>query len=246
MKFRSAIILAVFFSVTFNTKASPEIGIGSMYDLLMPSENFLVKKVYNSGDSTAFVRVDILEIRIDANGKEQELIPQKVDVMGLNKERLIATPQRMIVPPSEFQTLRLLWPGTRDKERYYRVRFTPVQPDKENDFGLSEKQIQEYKNSVKAGVNILTGYGSIMYIMPESPVFKTEIEKKGDTVKISNSGNATIVLDGIRHCRENKDDCSESTRSFVIPGRTFVIKKEEGMSIKFQLHEAGETKDISM
>lgn len=246
MKFKSAIILVGFLSLTFNTKAAPEIGIGSMYDLLMPNENFLVKKVYNSGDSTAFVRVDILEIRIDGNGKEQELIPQKVDVDGLNKQRLIATPQRMIVPPSGFQTLRLLWPGSRDKERYYRVRFTPVEPDKENDFGLSEKQIQEYKNSVKAGVNILTGYGSIMYIMPESPVFNTGIENKGDSVRISNAGNATIVINGIKHCRKNKDDCSESTRSFVIPGRDFFIKKKEGMSIVFQVNEAGKTKDVSM
>ena len=52
------------------------------------------------------------------------------------KKRLIATPQRMIVPPSEFQSIRLLWPVSREKERYYRVRLIPVMPGKSNDFGL--------------------------------------------------------------------------------------------------------------
>jgi len=119
-------MLAALCGLSFNAIASPAIGIGSMYDLLMPGENNLVKKVYNSGDSTAFVRVDILEIRLDGQGGEQELVPQKMDGDALNKNRLIATPQRMIIPPSEFQSVRLLWPGNREKERYYRVRFTPV------------------------------------------------------------------------------------------------------------------------
>ncbi|BEM85528.1 hypothetical protein SME41J_48520 (plasmid) [Serratia marcescens] len=217
-----------------------------MYDLLMPHEDNLVKKVYNSGDSTAFVRVDILEIRLDGQGDEEELVPQKMDGDTLNKNRLIATPQRMIIPPSEFQSVRLLWPGTREKERYYRVRFTPVMPDKKNDFGLTEKEITQYKSSIKAGVNILTGYGSILYVMPEKPEFNTAVNDAPASVKVVNSGNATIVIDDIRHCADKKSKCSSSTRSFVIPGRSFVIKKEPGKSVLFRLHEAGNTKDFSL
>ncbi|EMG7889738.1 hypothetical protein V5L74_003518 [Enterobacter hormaechei] len=206
----------------------------------------MVKKVYNSGDSTAFVRVDVLEIRLGGQGGEQELVPQKIDGDALNKNRLIATPQRMIIPPSEFQSVRLLWPGTRETERYYRVRFTPVMPDKKNDFGLTENEIAEYKSSIKAGVNILTGYGSILYVMPDKPVFNTEVNDDAASVKIMNTGNATIVIDDIRHCSEKKSQCSSPTRAFVIPGRNFVIKKESGKKTLFRLHEAENTKDFSM
>ena len=246
MKTISVITLAAFFGLSFNACAAPAIGIGSMYDLLMPGENNLVKKVYNSGDSTAFVKVDILEIRLDGQGGEQELVTQKMDGDALNKNRLIATPQRMIIPPSEFQSIRLLWPGTREKERYYRVRFTPVVPDKKNDFGLTEGEIAEYKYSVKAGVNILTGYGSILYVMPDKPKFNTKVKDDTVSVNVMNSGNATIVIDGITYCDGKNKQCSSPTRSFVIPGRQFVIKKESGKNIKFRLHEAGSTKDFSI
>ncbi|WP_406909104.1 hypothetical protein [Klebsiella oxytoca] len=246
MKTISVITLAALFGLSFNAFAAPAIGIGSMYDLLMPGENNLVKKVYNSGDSTAFVRVDILEIRLDSQGGEQELVPQKMDGNALNKNRLIATPQRMIIPPSEFQSVRLLWPGTREKERYYRVRFTPIMPDKTNDFGLSENEITQYKSSIKAGVNILTGYGSILYVMPDKPEFNTAVNDAPASVKVVNSGNSTIVIDDIRHCSYKKGECSSPTRSFVIPGRIFVIKKEPGKRILFRLHEAGNTKDFSL
>lgn len=246
MKIMSALTLAALFSLSFNTIASPAIGIGSMYDLLQPGENNLVKKVYNSGDSTAFVRVDILEIRLDGKGGEQELVPQKLDGDALNKNRLIVTPQRMIIPPSEFQSVRLLWPGTREKERYYRVRFTPVAPDKQNDFGLTEQQLNEYKSSIKAGVNILTGYGSILYVMPDNAVFNTVVTNSSGSVSITNSGNATVVIDDVRQCSEKNNECSSPTRAFVIPGRNFVIKKDNGKNVRFRLHEAKKSKEFSL
>lgn len=246
MKVISRMALVTVCCVSFTATASPAIGIGSMYDLLQPGENNIVKKVYNSGDSTAFVRVDILEIRLDGKGGEQELVPQKLDGDALNKNRLIATPQRMIIPPSEFQSVRLLWPGTREKERYYRVRFTPVAPDKQNDFGLTEQQLNEYKSSIKAGVNILTGYGSIIYVMPDNAVFNTVVKKNSGSISINNSGNATVVIDDIRQCSEKNNDCSSPTRAFVIPGRNFVIKLDNGKNVRFRLHEAKETKEFSL
>lgn len=151
----------------------------------------------------------------------------------------------MIIPPSELQSVRLLWPGTREKERYYRVRFTPVVPDKSNDFGLSDKQIQAYKGNINAGVNILTGYGSILYVMPEAPAFNTAISHAPTGINIKNLGNATIVLDDIRHCNDKNGDCSASSRQMIIPGKSTLIKKENGKIIKFRLNEAGNTKEFS-
>lgn len=248
MKYTARILVTILYSLSLSATAAPIIGIGSMYDLLMPDESNLVKKVYNSGDSTAFVRVDVLEINLDSQGDEQELLPQQLDGAGLNKNRLIATPQRMIIPPSEFQSIRLLWPGSREKERYYRVRFIPVIPGKSNTFGLSEKQIKEYKDSIKAGVNIMAGYGSILYIMPTNPQFNTVITKEKKGISIRNSGNATIVLEDIRHCDGVKKECSATTREIVIPGRSALIKNHENEAngnIKFRLNEAGKTKEFT-
>lgn len=68
MKSLSIMAAIIVSGMSLNVAAAPAIGIGSMYDLLMPGENNLVKKVYNSGDSTAFVRVDMLEVKLDVNG----------------------------------------------------------------------------------------------------------------------------------------------------------------------------------
>lgn len=206
--------------------ASPSISIGNMYDVLKPDESNMVKRIYNSGDTTAFVRVDVIEI--DSHGKENNHDDGTSHDQIFDKQRLIVTPLRMIIPPSGFQSVRIIWPGKRDKEYYYRIRFTPVLPDEKEGFNLSHEEQEQYrKKQLTAGVNILTGYGSLIYILPHDPVFHTEIKKGKNTVSFNNNGNATVVLDKIRYCANKDKKCNDAGRSFVLPGRNITLKKPD-------------------
>ena len=48
----------------------------------------------------------------------------------------MASPARLIVPAKGMQGTRLLHMGGRDTERYFRVRFVPVVPEKRRVRGL--------------------------------------------------------------------------------------------------------------
>lgn len=125
-------------SITTSVYASPSIGIGSMYDFFTPETQSLTERVYNIGKSTAFVRVEILEIDVAPKMNQRESKPKEVEAGSLTQERLIVSPLRLIIPPSGFQTVRILWPGARDKERYFRIRFTPVLPEENDGFGMNK------------------------------------------------------------------------------------------------------------
>ncbi|WP_339056896.1 hypothetical protein [Candidatus Regiella endosymbiont of Tuberolachnus salignus] len=209
--------------------ASPAINIGSMYDMLMPGESTLTKRIYNSGSSTAFVRVDILEITLGEKKNTETPIIQ-VKNNKVNKETLIVTPQRLIIPPSGFQYVRLIFPGKRDKERYYRVRFTPVLPKNNDGFNLTEKELKDYKSTqeIKAGVNVMTGYGSALFVLPENPHFDTQFIKDKQLITVKNNGNATVLLDKIKICLQEKDKkrCEEERRTFILPGKSYQLDKK--------------------
>ncbi|WP_193353199.1 hypothetical protein [Candidatus Regiella insecticola] len=177
-----------------------------MYDMLMPGESTLTKRIYNSGSSTAFVRVDILEITLGEKKNTETPIIQ-VKNNKVNKETLIVTPQRLIIPPSGFQYVRLIFPGKRDRERYYRVRFTPVLPKNNDGFNLTEKELKDYQSTqeIKAGVNVMTGYGSALFVLPENPRFDTQVIKDKHLITVKNNGNATVLLDKIRICLQEKE-----------------------------------------
>lgn len=228
--------------------AAPVIGIGSMYDLLTPDMQSMTKRIYNTGDSTAFVRVDILKINPDGR-KGTDEVPQK-ELSGtiLERDRLIVTPLRLIIPPTGFQTVRILWPGDREKERYYRIRFTPVMPQAGDSFGLDKSEISEYRQKTfHAGLNVLAGYGTIVIVQPEKTQFNTAIidSTRSPDITIANNGNTTILLDNIRQCRTENSDCGAISRKFILPGQSYVIKKQNGYKTNFTLIEGGSRRRLS-
>ncbi|WP_247605518.1 hypothetical protein, partial [Providencia rettgeri] len=209
-------------SITTSVYALPSIGIGSMYDVFTPDTQSLTKRVYNTGTSTAFVRVDVLEINPEDKGISIESPQKTIDGNKLEKDRLIVSPLRLIIPPSGFQSVRMIWPGEREKERYFRVRFTPVLPQDNDGFEMNKDAIEKYKKeALDIGVNVLTGYGSIVIVQPIDPIFNTVMNKSNGHIKVINNGNATIVLEDIRYCNLNSIDCDISTRQFILPGKTF-------------------------
>lgn len=241
------IFTGAFIPVLSPAYATPVIGIGSMYDVLTPDMQSMTKRIYNTGDSTAFVRVEMFEINPGSKKGEEEAPQKELSGATLERNRLIVTPQRLIIPPTGFQAVRILWPGDRESERYFRVRFTPVMPEADDSFGLDKKAISAYrKDTLHAGLNVLTGYGTIVIVQPEQPRFSTAIDSVGAAcIAVKNNGNATVSLDNIRQCRIANTDCGAVTREFILPGRMHTVDKKSGFKTNFTLIEGNNKREFS-
>ena len=112
-----------------NVSASAEISIGTLFDYMAGQQGTYLKRIRNQGDTTAFVKVAIHEITYDGAGQ-----PRESAELTEGNRALIASPSRLIIPAKGVQATRLLYMGARDKERYFRVRFIPVLPRKEDGF----------------------------------------------------------------------------------------------------------------
>lgn len=239
-----ACLSATGFAVPQLSCATPVIGIGSMYDLLVPGMQSMTKRIYNTGDSTAFIRVELLEIH---PGNRTEAPQKEMSGTTLEQDRLIVTPQRLIIPPAGFQAVRILWPGGREKEKYFRIRFTPVMPEVDDSFGLDKKTVDEYrKSALSAGLNVLTGYGTVLIVQPDNPLFNSVVlDTSPEAVSVTNNGNATISLDNIRQCKMANTDCGSVSREFILPGRTHQVVKKAGYKTNFTLIEGNNKRVLS-
>ncbi|MDE9620908.1 hypothetical protein [Citrobacter portucalensis] len=235
--FLCASTLFIFMSKPSN--AAPIIGIGSMYDVLISDKQSMTKRIYNTGDSTAFVRVELHDVHSDSSENETQSSINNVLTDAMDKNRLVVTPQRLIIPPGSFQSVRILWPGSREKERYYRIRFIPVMPEDRDSFGLDKNTLDEYrKTALNAGLNVLTGYGTVVIIQPEHAIFKTVVdESMTDRMIIRNAGNATVSMENLRYCSSINGKCEVATREFILPDHTLTVKKKPGCGINFTLIE---------
>lgn len=244
MNYRWALLFAGWLPLMAN--AGPQINVGVVYDYLDADKSTYLKRVFNGGDATAFVKVNILEIVYDADGTSRE-IPLATQAESAARDGLMASPARLIVPANGMQGSRLVFMGEREKERYFRVRFVPVVPEKEDEFAVSPEEREEYKKGLSAGVNVLAGYGTVFFVRPAQTRFDSAIDDGPGQYRIRNQGNSVVVIDEFRDCSvKSENDCQPTTKHHILPGRTFEFDKQSGREYRFTMIEGKATKVLEL
>nr|WP_314525104.1 molecular chaperone [uncultured Pseudomonas sp.] len=226
--------------------AGPQINVGVVYDYLAGDKSTYMKRVFNGGTSTAFVKVNILEMIYDDDGTYRE-VPLQNQPGATAREGLMASPARLIVPANGTQGTRLLFMGNRDKERYFRVRFVPVVPQAEDDFAVTEQERADYKQSLAAGVRVLAGYGTVFFVRPKNTQFNTQIQDDGQRYTLRNNGNSVVVIDEFKDCATAApQECRPTLRHHIRAGRSYGFDKQPGREYRFSLVEGEATRKIEV
>ena len=226
-------------------QAGPQIHIGSFYDILDSDKSVQVKAVHNTGDATAFVKVEVLEILYAADGSSKE-VPLSLDGNSVTRNGLVASPARMIIPSRGSQSTRLVYMGERSQERYFRLRFVPVVPEKEDQFAISSTGREEYKESLSAGINLMTGFGSIVIAHPKESRYDTRLDDSAKQYEVRNGGNSLVTLDKFKDCVKDGLDCQAPFAVYVRPGQSHAFSKQPGHTYTFELIEGASKKTIEV
>lgn len=238
--------LCAFCWMPLSVSAAPNINVGVFYDYLAGDKSTYLKRVFNGGDSTAFIKVSVMEILYNADGTSEE-VELKSNADNTARDGLMATPARMIVPADGMQGTRLLYLGEREKERYFRLRFVPVMPEPEDEFTVSSEESEAYKNSLSAGVTVLAGFGTVFFVRPKDTRFATRIDDRDDEYGLRNEGNSVIVVDEFKDCAaSDTTDCQPVTKNHILPGRAFSFSKQAGRTYRFTLIEGSEKKQYEV
>ncbi|WP_432668458.1 molecular chaperone [Pseudomonas umsongensis] len=234
MKFIYTLLCTSLFSM--GAYAGPSLQIGTFYDFMGGNQSSYLKRIRNGGTSTAFVKVEIKEIFYQKNGASREE-PLKM-VEGSTRDGLVASPARLIVPAKGTQGTRLLYTGDRSIERYFRVRFMPVVPEKEDKFAVSDSERESYEKEMSAGFNVMAGYGMVFFVRPANTRFDTKVDNSAVRYQVQNNGNSVVVIDAFKDCEAKNDDkCRPTKKVHLIPGNDFTFNKEAGRVYRYNLIE---------
>ncbi|WP_213881537.1 molecular chaperone [Pseudomonas sp. dw_358] len=220
-----------------------QLNIGGLYDYLPGTRSSLLKRVRNGGDTTAFVRVSVAEIVYNAQGQPEEISLEGVPAA---ERPLVASPARLIVPANGMQSVRLLFRGERDHERYFRLRFIPVLPEANEGFDIDAAQAQAYQEQMKAGVNILAGYGSLLFVRPAQTRFSARVDDQARDFGVPNDGNATVVLDHVINCTPDGLECADATKHHLLPGSQRRFEKKPGRVYRFDLIQGEKREHVEL
>lgn len=222
------------------SQAMPRISIGALNDYFDSGKPVEVKRVANVGDATAFVKVRAWELVRDESGVSREV---PLEGMAIEDRPLVVSPARLIIPAKGMQAVRLVFRGARDRERYFRLRFNPVLPEQGDGFALDAAEAKAYEQSISGGVQLMAGYGSILYVRPSNPIYDTRIDEQPDRFVVRNQGNTTVVLDRFRDCDPAGRECAQAVVHHLLPGAELRFQKLPGRIHHFVEHEGNRTRN---
>ena len=209
-----------------NALASPDISVGTLYDYMSAEKTTLLKQIRNIGDETAFVKITLAEIVYSADG-----VPKERDLPEEGIRQLVTSPSRLIIPAGGMQATRFIYMGKRERERYFRVRFVPVKPQDED---LTELPPQQ---QISAGVSIMTGFGTILFVAPKETRYDTRIDRENGVLYVENRGNAIVILDYLELCDKKETSCSQPEKLHLLPSVKKQVSKEATRTVRFELIE---------
>jgi P pilus assembly chaperone PapD len=187
-----------------------------------------IKNVHNSDN--AYVTVKVKEVVSIRDGKTVEFNdPRK---MGI-----IATPSMLTIKPNQTLPVSIININDRlDKERVYRVEFTPVISD-----------IDKTEKTTNKMIKVLIGYDTLVHVQPDNPRLDYAYDIKDDALYLKNTGNIHFVASNIRAC-DKKESCVDLKGGSVYPssyGRLSIPKNKTVINLTISAL-GKESKDISI
>ncbi|CAK1796147.1 putative fimbrial protein TcfA [Vibrio crassostreae] len=156
------------------------------------------KLITNDGEMPAFVLSSVLELK---NPGETEELLEEVSYQNAP----VIIPDKIVIPAKSSKRVKFVLPKTykKDKDRVFRISFSPVTPKVEDGFELSKLDLEQYTTS---GLTLNVGIGFLV-IVPRSdpqPDLKVAINQDGQ-LSFDNIGNTLIHIKEMEICREDGD-----------------------------------------
>lgn len=199
--------------------------------------------VYNSGDSKAYVKLDLYKIKNPGTKSEKKIIE---DIKNPLDFGLVASPLKMIIPVNQSRRVRLLKLSTKlSQESVYKLEIIPVEGDL--------KLVGSSESGISAGVKVTVGYGVRVVLLPEKIdqnviLVRKKVKNNNYNYYLQNTGNVDVLISESEVCDKNNSlnkpedwtNCKllKTYSSRLYPGNSILVSgiktKTNSKSVRFK------------
>lgn len=143
--------------------------------------------VTNTEQDTLYLQTEVYEVHNPGTEREE-----LIEITNPNQIKLLATPNRAIVPPGGRKTVRLVsLEPPKDKELVYRVTFKPVPPN---------------FTATQSAIKLLIAYQALVFVQPDNPQYHVKGEREASSMIFTNEGNVNVVMRNGQYCTNNNEE----------------------------------------
>ncbi|WHN65290.1 hypothetical protein [Cysteiniphilum sp. QT6929] len=174
--------------------------VSGMFDYVYENkqnELGLVKRITNSSCKTSYYLISLEKVNrpfakgSDKAAKNNMPAEEEMTIKDMALSGVLLSPQKMILGPKRKDDVNFIINReihSADKLSFYRLKFTPVLPEKKYGFDVDEK--------VAAEATLNLGVSTAIVVEPKNPDYTYDLQIiEGEKVTLQNQGNALIILD---------------------------------------------------
>lgn len=165
--------------------------------------------ITNPDPDPLYVKAEVTEVFAAGTPGEERRTP-----VDASEVRLLATPNKLVIPPGEQRAVRLLnVAGHGERERVFRVKFTPVVGQIEGD-------------GQGMAVKVVVAYDILVVVAPARPQPALEAGREGQTLQFRNTGNTNIHLFNGQQCPSADapaEECKSIGGNRIYPGASWSV-----------------------
>ncbi|NOQ12885.1 MAG: fimbria/pilus periplasmic chaperone [Methyloprofundus sp.] len=151
-------------------------------------------EVFNSGKEALYISAKLFEI-IQPESKA----PERRELTDPRDAGIIISPNRFIVAPGQRKVVRLITTQSAiDKDKVYRILMQPHAGKFTTD-----------STQKAAGIKIILGYELLAFIRPANLDASLQVQRKGKSLALHNTGNTNINVREIKLCQDTEQQHCE-------------------------------------
>lgn len=181
--------------------------------------------VLNQDNENLYLAIDIVEVRNP--GTEQE---ERIAATPPSLPMLVATPNRLIVPPQGRKTIRLVNREVTDEERIYRVNVTPKLPP--------------LQNPEKSMIRVILAHQLLVIVQPRQPVENLQVTRQELALVFENQGNTNVMISEGEQCDAAGESCVELPVKRLYAGNRLVVPLVYDTPVRYKLTANDVTRQV--
>lgn len=172
--------------------------------------------VINSEEEVLYVSLSVFEVL--EPGTEQE---ERIQHTDPQRAGVIATPNKIIVPPLGRKAVRIVNLRQDDAEHIYRINVTPILPP-----------LEEAKTSI---VRVIVAYQLLVIVQPNEPVEDLQVNREDGKLAFHNVGNTNVLLSEGVQCDLKGSNCKELPTKRIYAGNEFAVELPYTTPVNYKL-----------
>ncbi|CAG23823.1 hypothetical protein PBPRB1978 [Photobacterium profundum SS9] len=207
----------------------------NLVEYITPQQDFVVTEVFNTTDSTAFIRVEAEEV-MDYQGENTD----RRKINEVEGDNIAVVPPKFITPAGSQSSVKVYFADGREIDRLYRLKYVPVRGKERAEFAGGEDSKEEMAAAV--GIDLVFSQGLLVPKM--NPTYSYSINNYNGEVIAKNTGDSYFRVRGMNKCNSDGKCIAMGDSTLFSDSQKVLIELEQGEYFTAELDVAGDIQKI--